>query len=83
MLIAASRPGSISLLALTRGADAGGLLPELLMQQDPRVPDLRAYRDGHVAIAASSTRVLIAWTTATQLVGSDPTGGYALFACAP
>lgn len=83
VLIAASRPGSISLLALTRGADAGGLLPELLLEQDPRVPDLRAYRDGHVAIAASSTRVLIAWTTATQLTGSDPTGGYALFACAP
>ncbi len=83
VLVAASRPGSISLLALTRGADAGGLLPELLLQQDPRVPDLRAYRDGHVAIAASSTRVLVAWTTATQLLGSDPTGGYALFACAP
>ncbi len=83
ILVAASRPGSISLLALTRGADAGGLLPELLVEQDPRVPDMRAYRDGHIAIAASSTRVLVAWTTATQLTGSDPTGGYALFACAP
>jgi hypothetical protein len=82
VLIAAARPGSISLLAFTHGGDAGGLLPEVLLEQDPRVPDLRAYRDGHVAIAATSTRALIAWTTATSLTGSDPTGGYALFACA-
>jgi hypothetical protein len=36
-----------------------------------------------VAIAASDTRALVVWTTATTLGPNDPLGGYALYACAP
>jgi hypothetical protein len=82
ILIAAARPGTISLLAFTSAADAGGQLPEIVLDADPRVPDLRSYRDGHIAIAASTNRVIVVWTIATALTGSDATGGYALFACA-
>jgi len=38
-------------------------------------------RDGRIAVLATDTRVMVAWTTEESLTFNDPTGGYALFAC--
>jgi len=50
---------------------------------DSRIPLVTAVRNnGHVAVAANASRVLVAWTTATEITSNDKLGGYAVFACA-
>jgi hypothetical protein len=34
-----------------------------------------------VSVAATESRVAVAWTTAKVLGGNDPAGGYAVFGC--
>jgi hypothetical protein len=38
-------------------------------------------RDGRVAVLATDTRVIVAWTTQESLGPNDATGGFAVFAC--
>lgn len=49
--------------------------------REGRVSGLERVRDGRVAVAATDTRVAVAWTTAQELTDNDPAGGYAVFAC--
>lgn len=48
---------------------------------EPRISAINTVRDGRVAIAASESRVAVAWTTAKVLGKYDRPGGYAVFAC--
>lgn len=81
MFFAVEQPGSINVVAYSGFATTPALLREVILSQDPRVPSISTVRDGHVAVAASDTRVAVAWTTAKNLTENDATGGYAVFAC--
>jgi hypothetical protein len=85
--VAPDREASIGVVAY-RGmaADKNGLSPAFIrfisLGQSTRIPRaVKDVRDGHVAIAASDTRVGIVWTTASKLTPNDATGGYAVLAC--
>lgn len=77
-------PGGISLHAFASATTTPRPSGEVIFARQPRIPAVASVRDtGRVAVAASATRVAVAWTTAKSLTNSDPTGGYAVFACTP
>jgi hypothetical protein len=80
---AVEQPGAISLVAYEHATTNPTLLRQVFLPRDPRVPAMLAVRDGHVAIAASDSRVAVVWTTAKTLTDNDVVGGYAVFACTP
>lgn len=82
-MFAVEQPGSVSIVVYDHASTAPTPLRSVLLSADPRVPAQTNVRDGRVAIAASDSRVLVAWTTAIQLGPDDPVGGYAVYACAP
>lgn len=49
--------------------------------REPRISAINTVRDGRVSVAATESRVAVAWTTAKVLGGNDPAGGYAVFGC--
>jgi hypothetical protein len=81
LFFAVEQPGSISLVAYGSASAQPMLIRQKYLPDDPRVPSMKTIRDGRVAVAASDTRVVVAWTTAKSLTENDPTGGYAVFAC--
>ena len=81
MFFAVEQPSSISLIAFDHAGTDPQFLREVPLTDDPRVPSLQAVRDGRVAIAASDTRVALAWVTGRTLTNNDAVGGYAVFAC--
>jgi hypothetical protein len=80
---AALKPGSVSLHVYANASTTPTPLREVLFAKEPRIPAIVNVRDGRVAIAATSSRVAVAWTTAKVLTNNDSTGGYAVFACTP
>jgi hypothetical protein len=54
---------------------------DVSFSKEPRISASTLVRDGRVAVAATDSRVVVAWTTATQLVAYDGSGGYAVFGC--
>ena len=80
--IAALKPGSVSLHVYANATTTPRVLREVIFGKQPRIPSVVNVRDtGRVAVAATSTRVAVAWTTAKALNANDSTGGYAVFAC--
>ncbi len=78
------RPGGVSLHAFASATTTPRAIGEVIFARQPRIPSVATVRDtGRVAVAATATRVAVAWTTAKSLTNSDPTGGYAVFACTP
>ncbi|HSO39142.1 MAG TPA: hypothetical protein VLT33_41735 [Labilithrix sp.] len=78
------KPGGISLHVLAGASTTPRPLREVVFGKQPRIPSVSGVRDtGRIAVAATSTRVAVAWTTAKSLTRDDPTGGYAVFACTP
>jgi hypothetical protein len=82
-VFAVQQSGAISLLVYDHASTTPTPLRSLLMSNDPRVPSQATVRDGRVAIAASDTRVAIAWATAANLGPNEAVGGYAVYACSP
>ena len=80
---AVEQPGAISLVAYDHATTTPTLLRQVFLPRDPRIPAMLDVRDGRVAIAASDSRVAVAWTTARTLTDNDVVGGYAIFACTP
>jgi hypothetical protein len=56
-------------------------LRDVAFSLESRISAISTVRDGQVAIAATSSRVAVVWTTARKLLKNDATGGYAVFAC--
>ncbi len=83
MILAAEQPGSIAVAVYDHASTTPTALRNLLMSDDPRVPPQSTVRDGRVAIAASDSRVAVAWVTGTTLLPNDAVGGYAVYACSP
>jgi hypothetical protein len=83
LMLAAEQPGSIALAVYDHASTTPTQLRNLLLSNDPRVPPQKTVQDGLVAIAASDSRVAVAWITAATLGSSDAVGGYALYACSP
>jgi len=77
----ALKPGSVSLHVFANASTTPTPLREVLFGKQPRIPGVNTVRDGRVAVAATATRVAVAWTTAKVLTNNDNTGGYAVFAC--
>ncbi|MGD0528412.1 MAG: hypothetical protein ABSE49_24970 [Polyangiaceae bacterium] len=83
VMFAAEQPGALSIVVYDHASTTPTFLDSVLLSSDPRIPAQDTVRDGRIAIAASDSRVLVAWITATDLGPDDPVGGYALYACAP
>jgi hypothetical protein len=81
--IAALKPGAVSLHVYSNASTTPTPLREVLFFKEPRISGVNTVRDGRVAVAATPTRVAVAWTTAKVLTNNDSTGGYAVFACTP
>jgi len=81
VFFAVERPGSIALVAFDHATTTPTLLRTVELASDARVPSISGVRDGRIAVLATDTRVMVAWTTEESLTFNDPTGGYALFAC--
>jgi hypothetical protein len=79
----ALKPGSVSLHVYANATTTPTPLREVLFGKQPRISGISTVRDGRVAVAATATRVAVAWTTAKVLSNNDSTGGYAVFACTP
>jgi hypothetical protein len=78
------KAGSVSLHVFANATTTPTPLREIIFGKEPRIPSVVTVRDnGRVAIAATSSRVAVAWTTAKVLTNNDSTGGYAVFACTP
>jgi hypothetical protein len=75
------KPGSVSLHVYANASTTPTALREVIFAKEPRIPSVVTVRDGRVAVAATSSRVAVAWTTAKVLTNNDSTGGYAVFAC--
>ena len=78
------KPGGVSLHVFASASTTPRPLREVQFATQPRIPSVTTVREtGRVAVAATSTRVAVAWTTAKALTDGDPSGGYAVFACTP
>jgi hypothetical protein len=80
---AALKPGSVSLHVYDNASTTPTLLRESLFKKETRIPSVTTVRDGRVAVAATTSRVAVVWTSAKVLTNNDATGGYAVFACTP
>jgi hypothetical protein len=81
MFFAVETPGSISLVSYNHATTTPVYSKEIVLGQNPRIPALSSVRDGRLAVAASDTRVAVAWVTGRELAPDDAVGGYAIFAC--
>jgi hypothetical protein len=77
------KPGSVSLHVYSNASTTPTPLRDVIFGKQPRIPAVSTVRDGRVAVAATASRVAVAWTTAKVLTNNDKTGGYAVFACTP
>jgi hypothetical protein len=83
VMFAAEQLGAVSVAVYDHASTKPTPLRSILLSSDVRIPAQTHVRDGLVSIAASDSRVIVAWVTAGNLAPDDPLGGYALFACAP
>lgn len=79
--IAVLKAGSVSLHVYANATTTPTPLREVIFGKQPRIPSVAIVRDGRVAVAATNSRVAVAWTTARFLTNNDSSGGYAVFAC--
>jgi hypothetical protein len=75
-------PGAISLVVYAHASTTPTPWRRVLLTGDARIPEQTKVRDGLVTVAASDSRVLVAWITGSHLETTDVVGGYALYACA-
>jgi hypothetical protein len=81
LFFAVERQGEITLDVFNNATTTPTLLREISLSGDPRIPSTSDVRDGRVAVLATDSRVLVAWTTQESLAPDDATGGFAVFAC--
>lgn len=74
-------PAFLGVVAFDGATTTPSFLREVSLGDNPRVPSIRSVRDGRIAIAATDTRVAVAWTTGRELDSNDAVGGYAVMAC--
>jgi hypothetical protein len=80
---AVEQPGIVSVVVYDHASTSPTVLRGIRVSDDPRVPSQAGVRDGRVAVAATSSRVAVAWATGKTLGPNDTVGGYAVFACTP
>lgn len=78
---AALAQGAIELHVYSNATKTPTPLARRSLGREGRISGIRNIRDGRVAVAATETRVAVAWTTARELSPNDPPGGYAVFGC--
>jgi hypothetical protein len=83
VFFATERTDSVSVVVFGNASTSPTFRSNVLFSDDARIPSQVGVADGLVAMAASSSRVLVTWITQTNLGPNDPVGGYALFACSP
>jgi hypothetical protein len=80
---AALKQGAIGLHVYDNASTTLTPLHSVSFGREPRISAINTVRDGRVSVAATPSRVAVAWTTAKVLGANDPAGGYAVFACTP
>jgi len=78
---AALKQGAISLHVYDNASTTLTPRRSVSFDREPRISAINTVRDGRVSVAATESRVVVAWTTAKVLGSNDPAGGYAVFAC--
>jgi hypothetical protein len=78
---AALEPGAVALHVFGGATTKLTPIHSVSFARETRISAINTVRDGRVAVAATATRVAVAWTTAKELTKNDPTGGYAVFGC--
>jgi hypothetical protein len=81
LFVAVEREGEITLDVFDDATTTPALLREVPLDGNARIPSTSSVRDGRVAVLATDTRVIVAWTTQESLGPNDATGGFAVFAC--
>jgi hypothetical protein len=81
LFFAVEQAGAIDLAVFNGATTTPALLRQVALGNDPRVPALTDVQDGEIAVAASGSRVAVAWATRKSLGPNDAVGGYAIFAC--
>jgi hypothetical protein len=80
---AALESGGVGLHVFANATTRLTPLRDVSFVNESRISAMSTVRDGRVAVAATDSRVAVAWTTAKKLGKNDATGGYAVFACTP
>lgn len=75
------KPGAVALHVYDNASTTLTQRRSVTFGREPRISAISTVRDGRVAVAATESRVAVAWTTATALGSNDAPGGYAVFAC--
>ncbi len=78
---AALKQGAIGLHVYDNASTTLTPLRSISFGREPRISAINTVRDGRVSVAATASRVAVAWTTAKVLGANDPAGGYAVFGC--
>jgi hypothetical protein len=81
LFVAVEREGEITLDVFDNATTTPVLLREVPLDGDARIPSTSNVRDGRVAVLATDSRVIVAWTTQESLGPDDATGAFAVFAC--
>lgn len=80
--VVVAKRGSLALYAVANAGGSPAPLAGIALEREPRLASaVRRFRDGQVALGASSDRVVVVFTSARELSIDDPTGSYAVFAC--
>ncbi len=78
---AALKPGAIGLHVYDNASTTLTPLRSVSFERETRISAINTVRDGRISVAATESRVAVAWTTAKVLGPNDPAGGYAVFGC--
>ena len=81
VFFAVLKQGLVALHAYAGASTTPRPLHAIDFAKEPRIPAINTVRDGKVSVAATESRVAVAWTTAKTLTSNDTAGGYAVFAC--
>lgn len=77
------RDGSIELHAYDSPTVTPSAKSRVVLARESRISGIKTIKNGRVAVAATDSRVAVAWTSTRQLDENTPAGGYAVFACTP
>ena len=78
---AALKQGAIALHVYDNASTTLTPRSSVSFARESRISAINTVRDGRISVAATPSRVAVAWTTAKVLGGNDPAGGYAVFGC--
>lgn len=80
--VASQYPGEI-IVSVFENVTTDPILLRAIRLSQVRASAVNAVQDGRLSIAANDKRVVVVWTTKTEVATTDPLGGYLMLACEP